>query len=419
MVSFSHDEIPSDPPPLGGSYNFAKDIARQARDAACGLYSDFPGLVTAGTIPGSPAHEWIRGFWNDMCRNAPPPLPPPPEPPFSGGQCPCVSYRIAYRVRSFPEAEFSPTLFTTRNGRIQGFGSIPFGSLRSYTVTWTPCSGGVEQSPVTDVYLTDGGTSEVQIQGITRVDGLPDECGDPPPVYPPPTKPVPPGSEYTTPYNPPGTDKPGNGFNITVPLVYVDAEANLNIDVGGVTVNFDLGGVSFNIDNKFGDGSPGSIGNPPSEVPDYTDAINGAKNAADAAKTAADDAKTAADDAAKAARDRAGNRPGDPQNDPNQQEKDEKTEEDPKEEDAINRLLAVQVDVLQMPRNRRTQDGGDAPDVNYCGWFEFKTKGIPHPRVPIHFESNYFIAPVGADGYAYTLYNGFKGRAIVITSKDT
>lgn len=420
MVRFSHDEIPSNSDP-GSGYGFAKDVARQARNAACSLYDKYPGAATAGTIPGSPAHEWMRGFWNDMCRKAPGTRPDPPKKQHTGGQCACVDYRITYQLRN-KDGSSSGLGTSVLNGKITGFGSRTTngGIVRVFTCTHEKCTNGVPVTTVTDLNQSFvENDPKLEIVSVVRVDGQPDNCGDPPASYPPPLNGTPPSGELTKPYTPKDPKAPGVGFGIFVPFVFVDANANVNVDVGGVNLNFDLGGVTFNIDNKFGDGSPGSVGGKEPDLSGLEEAIDQAKNAAEAAKNAADQAKNAADQAKKVSEDRSNNDGDDPQNDPNKQDKTDRDEDDPKEEAGIERLLAVRVTLLEKPTNIREQDGGDAPNVYYAGWFQFSTKGTPHPRNYIHFEDNYFLAPVGADGFSYTVYQGIRAKHTIITAKET
>lgn len=406
MVYFSHEDIPEVREP--GSYTFAKDVARQARDVACNFRSQYPKAFEPGTVFGN---EWARAMWDDVCRKSPSPTVPPKEVPFNGGQCQCIPYAITHRITLGNGTQLSAGV-SNISGRILAFGQVdaPNG-IRVFTCRHEVCSGGTvteQTSTLNEYFIADDPT--ISILSIARTDGQPDNCGDPPADYPPPFNELPPSNPPPIEYDPPTVDAPGQEWNITIPFVYLKPDFTFNVDVGGVTLNFDLGGISFNIDSIFGDETPGSTGTPPPDLSALEKKVDDAKEAADAAKAAADAAKKLADDTA--------NNDGDhPQNDPNKQEKEDKTEDDPKEEDGIERLLAVKVILEDMPSNRRQQDGGGAPDVIYAGWFEFKTKGVPHPRQPIHFDFNYFIAPIGADGYAYTLYNGFTGRAQVITAK--
>lgn len=96
-------------------------------------------------------------------------------------------------------------------------------------------------------------------------------------------------------------------------------------------------------------------------------------------------------------------------------EVDEKVDTDPKEEEVGEDLRFVEVIIDSFPVNANSQFGDGAPNVYYCGWFEWQTDGRNFPRQPIHFLRCIFNAPEGATGYAYTLYAGFSGRANVYT----
>lgn len=413
MAEFRHEDIPGSPPDPA-DYSIAKEVARQARNVACNLWSKHPKWAGVKGSAQDRAVQWGDALMRDMCKKSPSPPPPQRTQPFTGGQCACASYTVVFR-RIRKDGGTDPTSTVGLTGKIRGadLSGRDAQGRRLFTIKHQSCVTGtpVDVSSFFGV-VTEEVYSGIQIVSITRNGGLPDNCGNPPPDFPPPFNEDPLPGDLVKPYVPPNSTDPGTTWNIGVPFIFIDANANVNVDVGGVTVKFDLGGVTLNYNRSGGDGTPGSGSSPPPDLSGLEQKIEQAKNAAEQAKNAAEQAK-------KVAEDRSNNDGDDPQNDPNKQEKEPKNEDDPKEEDGIERLLAVQVELLSMPSNRRTQDGGDAPDVNYAGWFEFKTKGTPHPRVPIHFERNYYIAPVGADGYAYTVYNGFTARAIVITAKAT
>lgn len=99
-------------------------------------------------------------------------------------------------------------------------------------------------------------------------------------------------------------------------------------------------------------------------------------------------------------------------------EEEDKLEEDPKEETEIEGIAYVAVILTGVPKNAKRQFGDGAPDVIYAGWFEWKRKDYYFNRQPIHFQNCMFKPPEGADGYAYTLYNGFKGFAKVFKKGD-
>lgn len=419
MVRFSHDELPA----TGSSGDWFKDAAAYARDVFCNIHSEYPAVTTGidGSIPGS-AGSVRKALADSICRRSPATPPPDPNALFSGGQC-ATKYRMIFELKSTDPAfgEFVQPYGVNVWGNISGV-SIGKDALSGKEVLQVRCHGLASAPRNPELVKLDLVSSffqkfsGVNLQQVYTLDGDPDTCGDPNPQYPPDySRPLP------IPFPIPPKTPPGGGFPpspIFLPFpVFISPRFDIGIDVGGINFNFDAGGVEFNLGNRDGcDGSQGSCsGQPGGQFPDdYANKddvanlggkIDGAKNAAEGAKKAADDA--------------ASNDGDHPQNDPNKQEKEERDPDDPKEEAGIERLLAVKVDILSYPTNSRSQDGGTAPDVYYLGWFEFSTKGTPHPRSPIHFLSNYYIAPVGADGFAYTVYNGVQAKHTVIKAKAT
>jgi len=427
MVRFNHGDLPTS----GSSGDFFRDMAAKARDVVCDIHSNFPAVTTGidgGINSGAVAVR--KGFMDSMCAGSPAPPPPEPRALFPGGQCP-TKYRIIFETR------YIDPVFGLQIG---SYGVNVWGAIGGVGVRGSTNNSGVEidiltlvcrglasstrtEAPIKLDLITMNKGTAVEVLQVYTLDGDADNCGDPNPQYPPEY-----GKPLPVPFPIPGFPSPvpdAPPLPIFLPTpVFIKPDFNISIDIGGVTFNFDAGGVEFNLGNRDGcDGSQGSCnGSPGGSFPtDYANKddvanlggkIDGAKDAAEGAKDFAQGAKKAADDAA--------NNDGDhPQNDPNKQDKDEKGEDDPKEDAGIERLLAVQVFLTQIPTNLRTQAGSGAPDVLYAGWFEFSTKGVPHPRHPIHFDKNYFLAPVGADGYAYTVYNGVRAKHTVITAKAT
>lgn len=420
MVTYSHDEIPAIAPTTS-NYDVVKDAVRQARNAVCKLRASSPERAIRGEFPQAPAAQWLDATWDNICRNSPTPTVPRPRRMFNGGQCP-VNYNVVFTFTVYYRSNNSVFFSSGGSAIIKG----ALGGTKVYVATDGTAGIGIVDGDGVLRPLTSGfdvnsyRVGDFAFTSVTRVDGLPDNCGDPEYQYPPTGDPPLTPGDKTIIYDPPSTDRPGGGWSITVPVVLIRGEANLNvdakatvnIDVGGINLNFDAGGIEVNIGRDGGGG--GDV-----DLTEVTNLATQARDAANEAKDAANSANQNAEKANKALDDRNNNRPDDPQNDPNKQEKEQKQEDDPKEEDAVPRLLAVEVELLDVPKNVRTQDGGDAPDVVYAGWFEFKTKGTPHPRQPIHFGRNYYIAPAGADGYAYTVYNGITARATVIKAKAT
>lgn len=79
-------------------------------------------------------------------------------------------------------------------------------------------------------------------------------------------------------------------------------------------------------------------------------------------------------------------------------------------------LYAVEIDVNTKPSNARTEyGGGNAPDLVYSGWLEWRRNGRCTTRQRIDFLNTVHFAPSGADGFAYTVYGGFSASSSYIT----
>lgn len=214
----------------------------------------------------------IPNFWrNALCdTDAPPPNPPA----FTGGQCP-VKYNIAVAFRRDTPGTGCPT--TVDNRSLTGYWG-PIGSPRivngtapsnriSNTITFRTRGNGGAPNAGEDTSLSFGSSNPdcppgvIQSFTVTRQDGQPDNCGNPPPFYPPLRPP-----DVTIPRSVPYENS--SGVTVTVPIIFVfaratiDATANITIpftaNINGTlnvsgTVNLN-GEVNINI---------GTAGNPP------------------------------------------------------------------------------------------------------------------------------------------------------------
>lgn len=128
--------------------------------------------------------------------------PPQDVPPFTGGQCECISYRVVgtYAVEFADGSVSGPNSFTVASvpGPI-GALSVNEGQLTSLGFdVGTPACGGRRRQ---DVAFASG-FANFSITSVTRNDGQPDDCGDPPPDSVP--GPSNPGTPYDQPQPLPG-----------------------------------------------------------------------------------------------------------------------------------------------------------------------------------------------------------------------
>lgn len=160
----------------------------------------------------------------------------PPAPPFLGGQCVGVAYRVVVRTNT---ALGSTSNSTGRNviGPISGAFArdIPGGS--ELVVSANPDKAiAISSAPASQVFLNP------TIIQITREDNQPDTCGNPDPIIPP----WPPGGK-TFNISPTYIDNEGDTVNLSgnftlfAPIgifaPFVRVFAPVTVDLGGITFN--------------------------------------------------------------------------------------------------------------------------------------------------------------------------------------
>lgn len=184
--------------------------------AICDAYAGQPDVVNAATGATNPAfgavlREGCKPYWE-----GPDGYTPPTEPtegvPFEGGQCDGVQYLVAF---SWEECGVQKA-----NTVGPVLGPISFNGIESIREDDGDCGGETMQrwrwsaSPkfgeVAQVFTNVSGSIDAV---VSRVDGLPDDCGDPPPELTPsqPGAP-PPGSGFGEPRDVGG---PGSPFVVT------------------------------------------------------------------------------------------------------------------------------------------------------------------------------------------------------------
>lgn len=396
----------------------AKKIVDAARNFACGIYRAYPG-----DLIDNPFQDIRRFVWDGICGDEPPPgsppLPQPPSLPFTGGQCNCAKYKVSFEATGggFGTGIYRGTMDVwgpiTSNG-------MKYGSQNKSVVFYVVCRGnaGTCGAVGTEVKLFEWGLPYSdpypalgKITGVAPVGTAPNNCGDPPKDYPP--APVTPPGGYKSPpvsitlndgdttniyftMTPPAKPTPA----ITFPPVIVNLirpEINPEINVP----------ISFNFDGTVNIGSPGGGGGGGFGQPDR-DKLDGINNTVNNLNNKATNIDIDLKDLINV----TNNQPVPPE------DLEPPVTNLPPGEHEQKGLKTVYIELTQMPGNAKKQAGGDAPDVVYAGWFEWRQAGRTCPRQPIHFEQSAFVAPVGVDGFAYTLYNGFQGTATSVSYKE-
>ncbi len=224
--------------PLGAIYEGFRSLdcflLKQA-DYITGAYGNFIGVddITEGRVVN--ALRRLRG-----CKPADD--PPPPPPPFEGGQCPVV-YLFRWQQRRFSGGSWgwSTTVTTVATGPL----SIGQADERPpFTCSTPPATNDNNQGlfdgdGVRRVILQNACTDHPtgwQLISLTRNDGLPDNCGSPPPVFPPPTDiDIDINIDYT---------EEGDNVNITIPVTFSPFFLNFNGELA-FPFNFDFGGFEY------------------------------------------------------------------------------------------------------------------------------------------------------------------------------
>lgn len=386
--------------------DFLADMARQAKSGVCNLYRNYPEWTTAGFPVDTPASQFARGFYDNLCRDEPGGLPDTPKPPFAGGQCACVEYFVNYQTIDKRNGQVFTGTSTCR-GPIKGFGMriVQSGGLPAYQYY---LSGGNETCPQEVNFGTFGADIYTNsVVSVSRVDGRPDNCGNPDSDWGGNQKGEPTQSEKS-----PSivyVDRDGNSFTIPFGYFQISPEFNVSVDVGGVEFKIDLGGFEFS--PKFGeDGQP--TGNSPGRCQLDSDTKRDINDILDAVDRIEEDVKAAKECACEA-------NDGVKEIDPpkvDEENAEEESEEKESGKESRNDIEAVKITLTQRPNRGTIQAGEGAPDWMAAGWFEWEIRGGGFlPREPIHFDNNLFVRPLGVPvvGYAFTLTNGARGRVTV------
>lgn len=235
-------------------------LAQAAQDALCSVTNDIRNAneiykATFDILENSPLNTPLLGSIYPIL-NCDRPIPPPSLPPFTGGQC-FTTYDVSTTATlhvNVPPSDDTSTRTDRFTGQINGISEKPNTSGGKDIILTYTRPDGVQQEFSLYGYSGSGASfTNYGITGIVRVDGLPDNCGDPP-VLPVP-KPDPgfnvrnptidwdDNSGGTTTISP--TLTVGNAYitvnaQVIVPVkiafnTEVSLTANINISTGGVT----------------------------------------------------------------------------------------------------------------------------------------------------------------------------------------
>lgn len=196
-------------------------------------------IVESGDVPIARLNRWL---YRQFCNREPPAAP---TPPFSGGQCPTMYdvtlLKNAVLGNGDPKPGYPDSITVRGMGPVEGF--IITQDPGSVQVIFVVFADGNDYAG--NLNLPDEEFVNCAITNIVRLDGLPDNCGDPPPETPPPEPD----------YNDIDVDieySPDVGADITVPVNFTFAPVRVNIrGEATIPINIDVGGVNAYVNGEF------------------------------------------------------------------------------------------------------------------------------------------------------------------------
>lgn len=420
MVDFIYDQLRDAQEDIG---NGAANLVRAARSAVCNIYANYPGVLTYNGI-GQPPSVIARAFYDNICR---PDFPPPalPSPGYSGGQCP-VQYTIGYSI----VAEFPPNppgRFTTAGsvtiwGTFKGTRVTP--SANQWNVSLVGGANGAPNATVLTPLLAIANSYSapvVTITSVTRVDGQPDNCGNPEtpdPIESPPQNIF----EYDV-------DIDIGGTTITSPLVVIQTENNnsfeyrpeINVDIGGILINFQFDGVRINLDGDENTPLPPPITPDPRPNAPTLPPKDGTKNGGECPDVDLEPVLVAIANVQGVVEVIEGNVEELLNCDRCNRLPVTSTEYSRQsfgaaqsgEYEIGQRAVWVTLRLNDVPANAKMQNGGNTRDVLYAGWYTFGTDDVMLPRRPIQYADNLLEVPEGVTKFSYTVYTGFTASTTV------
>ncbi len=384
--------------------NAGIDIANAVADGVCSIYKNSPFSLVPDPVG---AGAMTRALWDTLCNGRTPGLPSPPASPFTGGQCQNVLYTLDYTINYQMKSLVNGAITTlSSHQHLNAYGPIgqviqvgnPAGG-NHLGLTYTDTSGTFHNGVITDqlpnLYLYSGSLSAIT---ITRVDGNPDNCGNPPQTWPAPGTPV----GLPTPIPPITVPSPSGGsYTFSPTLILADEVNGIKMSLTQtVNMKIDFGGITFNFGKGAGNGgdNSGDFSQINNKLDNLSNNLNNFQNGFNDYKQLPPPGKAPTPLTHNYQQQQ-------------QQEGDKKT--------SVTNLEFVEVDLTTLPNKDKVIFAvGTSPTVYFAGWFEFLQGNLAFcPRIPIQFEHNIYRAPDGADGYAYCFTNGAAGTVTQITRK--
>lgn len=256
---------------------FTEQIRDESVRFACEIWNSYPKWLTK--IP-TPSASFVRGFMNTACSPIQPPVPAPNILEYTGGQCPNITYNVAWQIRNYNPSNCNGDLLSGNETAVGALGQIGFELTGGAggTTNCDPANQGKGWEPVRwyiessqgRVYFSTGTfvynvespafTSSVESVIVTRIDGQPDNCGDPPSQYPD-GQPTP--QELSKTVN--ITVNDGDDFPLTIQFTKNSDTYNfpISLRVNGARAVLDLSGLTIYGDTQYTSTETNITINPP------------------------------------------------------------------------------------------------------------------------------------------------------------
>jgi hypothetical protein len=177
--------------------SFFEALNNAARGAACSIIGGtafVDGFMRDIGVPGTGAYQdRTRALRRQLCNNSEDTVPVPGI-PFSGGQCPGVLYEISFFIQTENYQNSGCNSTSTPSAQVPYLGSVP-GPIESvrleldtpgacgdrrYLVIAKHAQGEVILQQATTPFGRKPSGTFINNVLIRRIDGMPDNCGDPP-----------------------------------------------------------------------------------------------------------------------------------------------------------------------------------------------------------------------------------------------
>lgn len=413
--TFTYGELASD---LGTSTaDGLRNVANAAANFACDAWENYTEYASGFSDPTG-IGKFNNALYSRLCtpRNKQPASPLQAQ--FTGGQCP-KEYNVTYTLRYGPNQTTSTYTVNRAAGPILGFtvGSTANANRKKYGIAFQP-SINFPDGKSFGLEGNDADVKPVELVSLNAVprDGSPDNCGDPPPSYPPKTPPSP-VTNNTTNVN------IGAGVVIAAPItlipVKVDADVEINpqiqVGVGPFNVTFDAGGVTVAPSFEFGTGgktTPNPDWNPPGTPTSVTQKVeckptdltpvinrlNDIEATLDGIDVELDDIKECTCPV------------GYTKNTVALGSGDSGVVALP------TNCIQVRLNLTSIPANPKIQSGGsNAPVQYFCGYYSFGDGVGLGARTAINVQQSTFEVPLWATSFSWSLYEGYDATVSCVT----